>query len=169
MEVGTGPTDIVIIRHGEKSEDSEDLHLNLKGYQRALALAYRLPAMFFIPKIIAVYAAGVGKDSASHRSCDTVEPLVRRLENLGVAVQFYSKYLKGDYKDMANDVLKKMRDGVYLGKVVIICWEHDKIPEIVVCLGGPQTSNWADDCFERVWVLEYTDPASMPRLIEKWQ
>jgi len=45
----------------------------------------------------------------------------------------------------------------YDGKTVLICWTHERIPELIEALGvHPAPEKIPDDVYDRVFVLQYT-------------
>jgi hypothetical protein len=44
----------------------------------------------------------------------------------------------------------------YAGKTILICWNHEKIPQLAKALGvRPEPPQWEDDVYDRVYVISY--------------
>jgi hypothetical protein len=151
------PTRIMFIRHAEKpheppcenddgvkrSGENDEESLTVRGWQRAGALVH-----FFAsqpdrrPDVI--FAAGIGKNSPSHRPKQTVMPLA---EWLGIRIN--EAHLKDDVKPLMADVVRC--DGK-----VLVSWEHHLIPKLVGELAKAPAvpGKWCDDRFDIVWVLD---------------
>jgi hypothetical protein len=156
-------TKIMLIRHGEKPTDNppsagvgesgnqDPEELSVRGWQRAGALI-----RFFAPRdgVFAnaglatpdsIFASGIGQHSHSLRPQHTLSPLARAL---GKAVNV--SHLKGEEIPLAQDVLSA-------GGVVLISWQHERIPAIANQILGsdlvcPQI--WPSDRFDLVWILD---------------
>jgi hypothetical protein len=157
--LSSGPTTIMIIRHGEKPDGSgkpygvtvdgeADEHaLSIAGWARAGALVELFgsvrnapPAGLLRPD--AVYAA-FGGDSDGLRPLQTVVPLAAQLRQNVV-----TRYGKGDEQALATELAG--RPGVAL-----VSWQHESIPDIVAYLGqvDPAPAKWSGDRFDLVWVF----------------
>lgn len=153
----------MLIRHAEKPPDSGKPHgvlfdgdmdgesLTVRGWQRAGALVQLFaPADgVFADKRVAMpgylYAAPSAKHGHSRRPQQTISALG---DALGITLD--TRFEKGQEGDLAVDVLG--RSGV-----VLICWEHQHIPDIVrsIVPGGDMApSHWPDDRYDLVWVLD---------------
>jgi broad specificity phosphatase PhoE len=153
---------IMFIRHAEKPEgDDPDQgttakgiidpeSLTPRGWQRAGALArfFRSAAGDGPLTPSVVFAAGIGHGSNSKRPIETVRPLVKLL-NETRETPFITRYLKDDHQDLVHDILR--RKGV-----VLVSWEHKVIPKVIAFIpdAPPTPSDWPDDRFDVVWVLE---------------
>jgi hypothetical protein len=153
--VATAPSQILIIRHGEKPGDpatdsaADSPDLSTQGYERAASLAIYVPATF--GKLDFLFATQASKNS--NRPVETVTPLAKAL---GLTID--DKHADDDYQTVATDVLTHPK---YAGKLVLICWHHGKIPDLATALGGvPPTTHWKGHVFDRVWKIDY--PAGGP-------
>lgn len=157
------PPKITIVRHAEKpanhgqphgvldTGDPDSESLIVQGWQRAGALV-----CLFAPTNVSLqnpnlarpeflFASGIGLDSNSKRPQQTITPLSKKLK-----LTINTDFLKGQEKELTKSVLK-------CTGVVLICWEHHKIPEIVKHIVGETTtfpSIWPDERFDMVWVLD---------------
>ena len=145
------PAQIILIRHADKPADPKDPHLSQAGVQRAERLMSFIttdPAMTRFGLPVAVFATRTTKDSNGQRTQETVAPLARALK-LPVLTPFLGK----DYAALANLILA---DPAYTGKTVLICWNHEEIPQLAEALGvRPEPPKWKESAFDRVYVISY--------------
>jgi hypothetical protein len=148
--MSTAPSQVLIIRHGEKPGDpstesaADSLDLSTQGYERAASLAFYVPATFGKPDALFATQAS----SNSNRPVETITPLANVL---GLTID--DSYPDDDYPALATAVLT---DPKYAGKLVLICWHHGKIPDLTSALGGvPPTTHWKGHVFDRVWAIDY--------------
>jgi hypothetical protein len=154
---------IMVIRHAEKPPDSgspfgvtpdgnQDAEsLIVQGWQRAGALA----ALFApsrgqlqstelaTPQFL--YASGIAKHSSSERPQETITPLAGK-----ISLSINTNFLKGDEKAMVDDAVAQ-------SGTVLICWEHQAIPEIANYILGNNTTapqQWPGQRFDLVWVFD---------------
>jgi hypothetical protein len=147
------PAQIILIRHADKPADPNDPHLSQAGVQRAERLVSFVttdPAMTRFGLPVAVFATRTTKDDNGQRTQETVTPLARVLK-LPVQAPFLGK----DYAALANLILA---DPVYAGKTVLICWNHEEIPQLAAALGvTPEPPKWKARVFDQVYVISYHD------------
>lgn len=151
------PAQIILIRHAEKPDDPEDIHLTLKGRERAMAL---VPYLTETPELltnglpVALFATAAIKSSHSLRPQETVEPLSKRLK-----LPIHSSFLNKEYAALARHILTNPE---YRGKTVVICWVHDYIPELVEALGVRQAARkkWKSGSFDRTYLIIYRNNAT---------
>jgi broad specificity phosphatase PhoE len=161
-------TKIMVIRHAEKPSNPpppqgvtfegtrEKESLTVRGWQRAGALAsffaptngsFQDPALAE-PKFL--YASTPTKRNGSRRPVETLTPLAERL-----AIRINSNFPKLEAKDMLEEAF------LCVG-VVLICWQHEFIPQIANRILGNKTTapqDWPEDRFDMVWVFD-RDPSS---------
>ena len=174
---GTAPPEIIyIIRHGEKPADpvaepgqpppvpaapfgvddqgNQNPHSLLpRGWQRSGALAALFAPATGVPQAgLQTPATLLSPDygdpakTAEHRTYQTIQGLSDRLGS-GIA----SPFAENNEPDLAASVVSS-----YSG-VVLICWEHHRIPAIASSLPAvpgtviPQT--WPDDRFDVIWAF----------------
>ena len=175
------PTKIMVIRHAEKPDAAHEgvtphgagdkESLIVRGWQRAGALAALFDpangplqnAHLAVAKVI--YASDPEKASTeaddegpvgskSKRPLQTITPLAERL---GSKVKLNVKFAAGQEKQMVGSVLAE-------SGVVLISWQHQKIPEIAKYIVGSKQAKkhipkkWPGKRFDIVWV--FTPPAS---------
>jgi hypothetical protein len=179
------PDTIYIIRHGEKPADppasagqaaaaatgppfgvdfqgNQDPHSLLpRGWQRSGALAVLfdpalgpLQAGLQTPATLLSPSYGAAAKTAGHRTYQTIQGLSDRL---GVAI--VSDFAEGSEAQLAASVVSS-----YSG-VVLICWEHDHIPDIATSLptvaGTVIPQPWPGDRFDVIWTFTLV-PGSAP-------
>jgi hypothetical protein len=150
------PAQIILIRHGEKP--AEGNQLNDQGFARAKALVPYFQNNIDVTKYgtpVAIYAMGQKGSTGSVRPIQTVTPLAQAL---GLTLD--TDYLKTDYDGLVNSVLGNK---AYDGKMVLICWEHNAIPDIVATFSSTTNTPaavastlptaWDGDAFDRTWIL----------------
>ena len=135
---------VVIIRHGEKPEEGDNL--SCAGLNRALALPAVLdrllptpPACTYVPII------GTNDDSTSQaRMFQTVTPYAVR-HNLCVN----SDYAVDNAAGLAQE-LRQQRG------TALVVWEHKAISEIIKELGIKEELEWPDEDFDSIWLIEFS-------------
>ncbi len=135
------PAEVIIMRHGEKPDQGDDL--SLKGRERAAALV-----PFFLSRAgempVAIYAQRAGGEHRSRRMVETVAPLAHELK-LDVKT-----WERSQYTDMIKEILDKPE---YDGKIVLICWEHKAILDLATALGIAAPPDWPGQTFDRLWII----------------
>jgi hypothetical protein len=143
-----GPAQVILIRHGEKPASGDDL--SPRGYQRAAALVgfFRTnPAVLEHGLPAAIYAEQPRPDGKQSRPLETVRPLA---DALGMTVN--TDFQKTDAEGLARAVLS---DPSYVGRAVLIGWEHHMLPAIAKALGWDAAPDWPDAAFDRVWIIDF--------------
>lgn len=143
------PARILLIRHGEKSSDEADIHLNDRGMQRAAALAPYLLGEFGIPA--AIYAMAQHKPTSSVRPIETMVPTSDMCK-----VPLNTEFTKKMTKELAREILDTAR---YDGKLIFVCWEHEKIEKIAKELGvrPKDIPDWKGKNFDHIWQLDASE------------
>jgi len=158
------PQKIMFIRHGEKPERSgvavgidqngnEDKEsLTVRGWQRAGALiqffsqANAVASLRSIarPKhLFAAFADLQGTDD-SKRPYETIEPLSAFLT------------IPIDKSSTKDEIKKLVAKVTAIDDVVLVSWEHRKIPHIgrILVAGSQAIPDWPDERFDMVWVFD---------------
>ena len=144
------PVQVILIRHGEKPLNGNEL--SPKGWQRANAL----PTFFISNKMIsqfgnpvALYAAAPAKAGGSIRSIQTLTPYATK-----ISLAIHTNIKRDNIQDLVNEI---MTNATYDGHTVIICWEHNLIPEIAQLFGAKDAPDfWDSNIFDRAWVLRFS-------------
>ncbi len=158
------PAQIVIIRHGEKTGDT-DVNLNQQGCERA----YALPRFFETDPVVTQYGppaaifAAAGQDKKHRegaiRAGETITPTALKL---GLPIQ--ETYTVDDAQALARSV---MNDPRYNGKTLVISWVHENIPDLAQALGAQlpkKLEHWPGDVFDEAWVLRFSPSQKTPSL-----
>lgn len=138
------PAQVIIIRHGEKPDQGDDL--TVKGRERAAALV-----PFFEdserPQPAAIYALSPNEEHHSRRCLETATPLA-------LAMKLTLKtFHHSDYAKMVKEILASPE---YDGKLVLICWSHKEIPGLARALGVDNPPHWRGPVFDRLWVIKFS-------------
>ena len=148
-----GPAQIVLIRHAEKPDDSGNPHLSPAGVARAnrlTAFVTQDAAVGRFGKPAVIYATKTTKDDNGQRTQETVAPLAKAL-GLRVRAPYHGK----QYAALAKLILGTP---AYAGKMVVICWNHEEIPELAAALGvSPQPPKWKGSVYDAVYIISYRD------------
>jgi broad specificity phosphatase PhoE len=159
------PAQILIIRHGEKpgnpGVDSKDdgINLSTKGYERAAALAFHIPAAF--GKIDHLFATQPSTHSA--RPVETITPLAAALN-----LEINSHFKDDHFKEIAAHILGNPK---YSDERILICWHHGKIPQLAAALlrvanpPSPWQDKWSDKVFDRVWIIDYATDSAVLKVV----
>ncbi len=140
----TAPTTgkkIIIIRHGEKPDEGDNL--SCKGLNRALALPQILYSKFGLPAAIFVPAINGGKKTSTARMYQTIVPFIVKY-NLRVN----SKFDVDDVEGLAGAL--KLTEGTSL-----VVWEHKNINDLATALGVQQKLKWEGNDFDGIWIVTF--------------
>jgi hypothetical protein len=132
---------VVIIRHGEKPENGDNL--SCQGENRALKLPAVLYQKFNKPDYTYVPSLELDKSTKHARMFQTVTPFAIK-HNLTVN----SKYDEKDYSTIAEKVLEKTG-------TVLMVWEHSAIPLLAEALGVKNPPTWNGKDYDSIWVITY--------------
>ena len=134
---------VVIIRHGEKPAEGDNL--SCAGLNRALALPAVLDKLLMAPPDFTyVTLIGTdGKDTTTVRMLQTVMPYAVR----------HNLTINSDYAtDNAKGLAKQLR---HQRGTVLLVWEHHSILEIAKKLGIKIKLDWPDDDFDSIWTISF--------------
>jgi hypothetical protein len=133
---------VVVFRHAEKPKKGDNL--NCQGLNRSLALPAMLYGRFGIPGATYVPSMAVGDNTLHSRMFQTMIPFAAKYN-----LQLTSKFSEDETEALASAVLQ--RNGV-----VMIIWEHKRIPDIVRALGVRDADlQWPDDDYDSLWVIGF--------------
>ena len=132
---------IIIIRHGEKPENGNNL--SCQGENRALQLPTVLYQKFNKPDFTFVPLLELGKSTKHARMFQTVTPFAIKYD-LAVNSEFDEK----DYKKIAAHVMKKTG-------TVLMVWQHSAIPPLAEELGVNNPPAWKDKDFDSIWIITF--------------
>ncbi len=143
------PSSIIVIRHAEKADDPADKGLSDLGRRRAESLAAFLESNPDLKKLgqpAVLYATALAKGGRGQRCQQTLKPLG---VSLGLPVQTPFKAEEGP--DLARQILA---DEKLKGKTVLICWTHEKLPDLFKALGvSPVPPKLQDEEYDAVYLI----------------
>ena len=154
------PTRIMIIRHAEEHEvfgitsegQVDPQSLTVRGWQRAGALVpFFCSEARRLPTPNAIFASGVASKSESKRPQQTVAPLHAAPRQRG-PVDYSEAFAKPDTSALMAEVMT-------CSGIVLIAWNHSRIPDCVSSLPNPPRApkDWPGNRYDLVWVLDRTD------------
>ena len=147
------PAQIILIRHAEKPDSPDAVHLSKAGEKRAKNLVPFITSDAELTKYglpVALFATGTTKHGRGQRTQETITPLATELK-LPVEAPYQSE----NYGVLAKMILANRQ---YEGKTVLICWNHEEIPQLAAALGvHPQPPKWKDNVYDRVYLISYHD------------
>ena len=142
------PAEIILLRHAEKPADDHNPSLSPRGVERAQALPSlltNLPAFSSHGLPVAVFAPHSTTHGHARRAEETITPLARELH-----LRVLTPYAAADHARLVKDILA---NPALDDKTVVICWEHDHLPQLAHELGVPKPPNWSGGTFDRLWVV----------------
>ncbi len=114
------------MRHAEKlRDDDDDPHLDPAGLMRAQKLVAYIPETFGAPD--AIIAAADSHHSIRPR--ETVTPLA---DSIPLPVQ--TPYAESQFAELAAKLLDP---NAFPQKLIVVCWHHDELPQLMAAFGAP--------------------------------
>lgn len=151
------PAQVILIRHAEKPDAGAEL--SQQGFRRAEALAAFFqtnPAVTRYGEPAAIYAAAPKNEDSSVRSIQTVTPLAK-----AIGIKVDASFTRGQTNKIVRAI---MENPAYDGRMVLICWQHEKLVEIAQNLAAYNNSPalnipqvWPSEAFDRAWILDLKD------------
>lgn len=132
---------VVIIRHGEKPADGDNL--SCQGQNRAMQLPAVLAKKIGKPDYTYVPALSLEKNTAHSRMFQTITPFAVKYNLI-----INSKYDEKNLDEVAKNVLKK-------SGTILMVWEHSAIPDLASALGVKDAPKWKDADYDSMWILTY--------------
>ncbi len=147
------PAQVMIIRHAEKFEDRQKIHLNPRGQTRAMALSQFFqsdPRVLEHGVVAAIIAQKPSDNKKSVRCEETVEPLAQAL---GKSV--INRFAYGEVRELV-EWLRNSND--WDSKSVLVCAQHTDILPLAKAFGANdiRQSVWPHETYDRVWVLDFS-------------
>lgn len=146
---------ILVMRHGEKSDDLLDPDLTPAGKARARRLAQFIPATFGKPKWL--FATAPSKHS--RRPIQTLEPLARRCR-----LTIDETYADQDYGALAQHL---RTSDAFDGSLVVVCWHHGNVPPMMHALKAHEDdypNPWKPDVFNLILQVKFTKDRKKPKV-----
>ncbi len=134
---------VVIIRHGEKPKDGDNL--SCQGQNRALQLVAVLHEKLNLLDYIYVPALKSDDSTKHSRMFQTISPFAIKYN-----VPINSKYSADENEKIAKSMFKKTG-------TVLMVWEHTAIQQLANTLGVDSPPQWDDADFDGIWVISYHD------------
>lgn len=175
LEPGCEST-LLLIRHCDKNTDADGVvhhggnnYCSWLGRERSFFFAslfgnpddpkrrYPAPAKIFAltekrDSTLKKYAEG----KSNYREIETVMPLASKFH---LEIDVYNF----DLQVLATDYFELLQSGDMCGKVTVVSWKHDIIPELAFALGCGAAEgcpvSYPDDSYDEVWQIKYVfDP-----------
>lgn len=155
------PRHVLIIRHAEKPDDPEDIHLTKRGEERARLLPQLFvrpdpfPAPDFLFATRPTDKSDRPAETLAHLSMRLKLPIDRGYRNFLPDADVDKREGRKGVFELADEILGNKK---YAGKTVLICWHHGTIPDLAGRLkatGYPK--RWKDAVFDRVWQISYDE------------
>jgi hypothetical protein len=142
------PSQVMLIRHGEKPDSGNGL--SDIGFRRAVALVPFFTqkdssAPYGVP--VVAYAQASSKNHESTRPIQTVAPTANAL-----GVELIASYTFANYKPMVDEI---MSSSAYDGKAVLICWSHEKLGDIAGAFGVSPKPTYPHGVYDRLWLITF--------------
>ena len=97
---------------------------------------------------VALFATRTTKHDTGVRTQETLVPLAKALK-----LRVQTPYLGSNYAELAKAILA---NPAYAGKTVLICWNHENIPQLAAALGVvPEPKKWKGSVFDLVYIISY--------------
>jgi phosphohistidine phosphatase SixA len=148
LQAAAGPALVLIVRHAEKADNSDDPVLSAAGRERALALAEALSD------------AAVEHVIVTHRQRTrlTAAPLLEA-RGLQPEVVGFGRDLAAHVADVAAAVRRQA------GKVVLVVGHSNTVPLLVHALGGPRLPDLCDARYAALFAVVPGTEASPARVV----
>jgi hypothetical protein len=150
--VAAKPAQVILLRHAEKPEDTENPHLSPQGVQRAQALVAwftNTAEITWYGPPAALYATHPKNHGGGLRTKETLEPFAKAIRQ-----PILSPFASADYALLAKEILTRPE---YEGKTVVVCWVHTFLPDLAREFGvksPPKT--WNGEVFNRAWRIRFS-------------
>lgn len=148
------PAEVLLLRHGHKDIQRHDSNLSPQGLARMLDLARALPACFGPPTRIIVYPF----DRPSGRNARSYQSAVPLAVARGLRIEI-AETAPEQSEPLGRSLLE---DPAANGDRVVMIWEHRHLPDLARGLGWPTMPAIADQDFDRLERLIYTDGSPTP-------
>ncbi|MGH7582093.1 MAG: histidine phosphatase family protein [Gemmatimonadales bacterium] len=145
------PAQVILFRHAEEPNKKDDPHLSVAGRahaQRLVAWFASHPEFRRFGAPAAIYATRMTNDGNGQRTAETVAPLAASLH-----LPVRTPYTGSDDQKLAKLILG---NPALKGKTVIICWNHEEIPDLADALGVKRAPHkWPANVYNRAWVITW--------------
>ena len=154
--VQAAPALIVLLRHGHKDRSPGpagvvNYNLSPSGFRQALLLAQLIPACLQRDRPLQLISHGL--DPLTGKNARSYQTLVPLAVSSGVNIR-----LMQSAADDSERIGSQLRDDPSLsGAVVVIAWEHRRLPALARGLGWAAMPAVAEDDFDSLWLLHYAN------------
>lgn len=132
---------IILIRHGEKPDNGDNL--SCAGLNRALKLSEVLKNKFGIPDYIYAPSPATGKQTKNCRMLQTIMPFAVKY-NLNIN----TAYSVDESDKLTNNIRKN-------SGTIFVVWEHKELATIAAMLGVKGSLKWDTDDYDSIWIITY--------------
>jgi hypothetical protein len=155
------PELVVLVRHGHKDvpvEGGDNFNLSETGLLQALRLSHLLPACLVPQRRL--HLASYGFDHATGKNARSYQTLVPLAVATGVNIRLYAE------ADQRSEQIGRqlLADPELSGGVLVVAWEHRRLPLLARGLGWTQMPRIDDDDFDRIWLLRYRPSVPSPEV-----
>ncbi len=155
------PELVVLIRHGHKDVPAAggvNYNLSDTGLLQALRLSHLLPSCL-VPRR-RLHLASYGFDPATGKNARSYQTLVPLAVATGVNIRLFQ-----EADDRSEQIGRQMlADPQLNGAVLVVAWEHRRLPLLARGLGWTQMPRIDDDDFDQVWLLRYRPSVPTPEV-----
>jgi hypothetical protein len=155
------PELVVLVRHGHKDapvEGRNNFNLSETGLLQALRLSHLLPACI-VPRQ-RLHLASYGFDLSTGKNARSYQTLVPLAVASGVDIRLFQE------ADQSSEQIGRqlLADPELSGGVLVVAWEHRRLPLLARGLGWTQMPRIDDDDFDRIWLLRYRPSVPTPEV-----
>lgn len=155
------PDLVVLIRHGHKDQpDPEAVQHNYNlsdaGFVQALQLSVLVPACLL--KGRPLHLGAYGFDASTGKNARSYQTLVPLAVSSGRNIELFA-----DAPDHSTTIGRRLRnDSRLTGSVLLLAWEHRRLPDLARGLGWDAMPSVDDADFDQLWLLRYDADAEAP-------
>jgi acid phosphatase (class A) len=150
------PSQVFLIRHGDKDSQRGDYNLSPRGFDRALHLGRMIPACFGTPNQIRTFELDP-VSSKNSRSYQTAVPLaVATGVNIGIVM--------GSKTNSASFGGEVLTSKPFEGAKAVFFWEHRRLPELAKGLGWSTMAPIEADDYDQLVLLSYPPGSKTPKV-----
>ena len=150
------PSQVILIRHGDKDSQRGDYNLSPSGFNRALRLGRMIPACFGAPNQIRSFELDP-VSSQNARSYQTAVPLaVATGVNIGIVM--------GSRTSSARFGEEVLTSKPFEGAKAVFFWEHRHLPDLAKGLGWSTMAPIDADDYDQLLLLSYSARSKKPKV-----
>ena len=150
------PSQVILIRHGDKDSQRGDYNLSPSGFNRALRLGRMIPACFGAPNQIRTFELDP-VSSQNARSYQTAVPLaVATGVNIGIVM--------GSRTSSARFGEEVLTSKPFEGAKAEFFWEHRHLPDLAKGLGWSTMAPIDADDYDQLLLLSYSARSKKPKV-----